>query len=54
MNKTCEECKFCYGRTDGAGFVTYYCKLKEGIVVGVSNYLDGNDFNDACDDFERG
>jgi len=51
--KTCESCKHCYSKTDGAGFVMYLCKINPRIVVGESNYLDGTHFAKACEDYER-
>jgi len=50
--RTCETCKYVYGLTDDAGFVTYYCMLYPGLVVGEEDYLVGSDFAKACENYK--
>ena len=52
-----QECINFYSTTDAAGFITYKCSKKKGLILGGSNYLEGSHISkhlcEDCDMWEE-
>ena len=50
--KYCYKCKYLIVKKGGAGGIWYSCKLSPGIIIGESNFLDGDNEPIACEKYQ--